>query len=46
VVEPVDPLQRGVLHVIYGSPRASRMDDLYLEQPDDGFGQRVDAPIG
>ncbi len=41
MVEPVDPLQRRVLHVIHGSPRTSRMDELRLEQTIDGLSQGV-----
>lgn len=41
VVEPVNPFQRRVLHRSKGSPRATRVDYLGLEEPDDGLGQGV-----
>jgi hypothetical protein len=45
VVEPVDPCQFRVLHVIDGSPRAPRLDLFGPEQPDDGLGQSAAVGI-
>jgi hypothetical protein len=39
VIEPVDPLQRGELHVFEGLPGAALSDELGLEKPVDGFRQ-------
>src|SRR5271166_111865 len=41
VIEPVDPLQRCVLHGLQMSPGAAAVNDLRLVQPDERFGQRV-----
>lgn len=45
VIEPVDPFQGGELHRLQTSPRAPRVNQLRLVQPDDRLGQGVDAPI-
>ena len=39
-VEPIDPLEGGGFDVVAVAPRAVRMDQLALEQPDLGLGQR------
>jgi hypothetical protein len=41
VVEPVDPLQGGVLDLVKAFPGATPADQLGLVQPDDGLGQGV-----
>lgn len=41
VVEPVDPLERGVLHVVDALPGAALADELGLVQPDDRLGEGV-----
>ena len=41
VVEPVDPLQGGVLDLIDAFPGAAPADQLGLVQADDGLGQGV-----
>jgi hypothetical protein len=41
VVEPVDPLQRGVLDLVDALPGAAAADQLSLVQPDDRLGQGV-----
>jgi hypothetical protein len=41
MVEPVDPLQGGVLDVVHPLPGAAPADQLGLVQPDDGLGQGV-----
>ena len=41
MVEPVDPLQRGVLYGLKGFPRPASIDDLGLEQADHCFGQSI-----
>ncbi len=41
VVEPVHPLERGVLDVIDTVPRTGTTDHLGLEEADDGLGERV-----
>jgi hypothetical protein len=41
VVEPVDPLEDGVLDRVGVAPGAEPLDDLGLEQADDGLGERV-----
>jgi len=46
VVEPVDPFEGGELDVFESFPRSLPTDDFGLEQPDDGFGESVDAPMG
>ena len=45
VVEPVDPLQGGVLDLVQAPPRATPADQLGLVQPNDRLGQRVGAPM-
>jgi hypothetical protein len=44
VVEPVDPLQGGVLDLVDALPGAAPADQLGLVQPDDRLGQRIEAP--
>ena len=39
VVEPVDPLQGGVLDLVQAPPGAALADQLSLVQPDDGLGR-------
>jgi hypothetical protein len=39
VVEPVNPLEPGELHVFEGLPGAALSDELGLEKPVDGFRQ-------
>ncbi len=46
MVEPVDPLEGGVLDVVDALPRTTPADELGLVEPDDRLGERVDAPIG
>jgi hypothetical protein len=41
VVEPVDPLERGVLHFIAALPRATATDELGLVEADDRLGEGV-----
>ena len=41
MIEPVDPFQGCVLDGLQMAPRLAMMNDLRLEQPNDGFGQRV-----
>ena len=41
VVEPVNPLQRGILNGIQSPSWATMMDHLRFEQADDGFSQRI-----
>ncbi len=41
MVEPVDPLERGVLDVIDPLPRATASDQLGLVEPDDRLGEGV-----
>ncbi|MBB5696113.1 hypothetical protein FHS87_004183 [Roseomonas pecuniae] len=41
VVEPVHPLEGGVLDSFQRPPRAAAADDLGLEQPDHRLGERV-----
>jgi len=41
VVEPVDPLQGGVLDLVNPLPGAALADQLGLVQPDNGLGQGV-----
>jgi len=41
VVEPVDPLQGGVLDLIQALPGATSVDQLGLVQPNDRLGQGV-----
>src|SRR6266498_2058179 len=41
VVEPVDPLQGGVLDVVDALPGAAPADQLGLVKPDDRLGERV-----
>lgn len=41
MVEPVHPLQRRVLHRVYGFPRSPGVNDLGLEQTDHRFGRGV-----
>ena len=41
MVEPVDPFQGCELDILEAAPGATPMDDLILEQADDGLGQRV-----
>ena len=41
VVEPVDPLQGGVLEVVDAPPGAAPADQFGLGQADDRLGQRV-----
>jgi hypothetical protein len=41
VVEPVDPLQGGVLDLVEALPGAASADQLGLVQPDDGLSQGV-----
>jgi len=41
VVEPVNPLQGGVLEVVDAPPGAAAADQLGLVQADDRLGQRV-----
>src|SRR6266550_4704666 len=41
MVEPIDPFQRGVLHCLNTSPGTATVNDLGLEQADDGFGECV-----
>jgi hypothetical protein len=41
VVEPVDPLQGGVLDLVEALPGAAPADQLGLVQPDDGLGEGV-----
>jgi hypothetical protein len=41
VVEPVDPLQGGVLDLIQALPGATPADQLGLVQADDRLGQRI-----
>ena len=43
VLVPVDSLQRRELDVIEALPRPAAVDQLGLEQPDVGLGQRVVA---
>jgi hypothetical protein len=45
VVEPRDPLQRGQFDRLARLPRPAPMDDLGLEQPVDGLGQRVEPSL-
>jgi hypothetical protein len=41
VIEPVDPLQGGVLDLVDAPPGATPADQLGLVQADDRLGQRV-----
>ena len=41
VVEPVDPLQGGVLDLVQAPPRATPADQFGLVQPNDRLGQGV-----
>ena len=41
VVVPVDPLEGGQFDVVEAEPGSAASDQLGLEQPDVGFGQRV-----
>ena len=41
MVEPVDPLQVGVLDLVQALPGATPANQLGLVQPDDGLGQGV-----
>lgn len=41
VVEPVNPLEGGVLNFIEVAPRSSRVDHLGLVQADDSFRQGI-----
>jgi hypothetical protein len=41
VVEPPDPLEGGELDVVERAPGTAWSDELSLEEPDDGLGQRV-----
>jgi len=41
VVEPVDPLQGGVLDLVQALPGATPTDQLGLVQPNDRFGQAL-----
>jgi hypothetical protein len=44
-VEPGDPLGGAELDLVDVAPGALAGDQLVLERPDRGLGQRVDAPI-
>ena len=46
VVEPVDPFEGGELEVFETAPGAFVPDECGLVEAVDGFGERVDAPIG
>jgi hypothetical protein len=41
VVEPVDPLQRGVLDLVEALPRPAAANQLGLVQPNDRLGQGI-----
>lgn len=41
VIEPVDPLERGELDSLEGSPRPTPMDDLGLVKPVDGLSEGI-----
>jgi hypothetical protein len=41
MVEPVDPLQGGLLDLVQAPPRATPADQLGRVQPNDRLGQRV-----
>src|SRR5215471_14916539 len=41
VVEPIDPFERRVLDIVEFSPRATAVNDLGLEQPDDRLGEGI-----
>ena len=41
MVEPIDPLQRGVLDVVDAPPGATRPDEFGLIQADNGLGEGV-----
>ena len=41
MVEPVDPLERGVLDVVDAPPRSAATDQLGLVEADDRLGERV-----
>ena len=45
VVEPVHPLERGVLDGLDAPPRPAPMDDLGLVEAVDGFGQGIVVAI-
>jgi hypothetical protein len=45
LIPPVHPGQGGQLDLVGGPPWALAADQLGLEQPVDGFGQGVDAPM-
>jgi hypothetical protein len=46
VVEPVDPLQGGVLDLLQARPGAASADELGLVQADDRLGQGVSTRVG
>jgi hypothetical protein len=45
MVVPVDPFEDLELDVFEGSPRSEAADDLGLEEPVEGFGGGVEAPM-
>jgi hypothetical protein len=45
VVEPVDPFEGRELDGVQAAPGSARSDDLGLEQPDRGLGERVVATV-
>jgi hypothetical protein len=45
MIEPIDLLQRRVLHAVDVAPRTTTPDELRLVQPVDGFGRNNSSGI-